>query len=260
MPPKTLAKEYVMNGLCALLLSLVFASPMNVVASAPLKPEMPAANTEKLVPQNGGFLDFLTEEKDPDPVVTCISDAQKATDRCVPKYRFSDEVNERSTGKAIKWIAAANKAGANELLIEINTPGGSVPDGFELAKAIEDSEAPVTCIVDGEAASMGFYITQSCQKRVMTKRSSLMAHEPAIGGNFYGTPNQWQAIANWLAASREALAEHCQHRLKISMAEYRKRTDGGLMWWINYKEAVKVGAVDEIVDSVKNLHNRMLRK
>jgi len=85
-----------------------------------------------------------------------------------------------------------------------------------------------------------------------------MFHEPSVSGEMRGTPNQWQAIADMLKAEREAIAEHCQRRLKISMAEYRAKTDGGLMYFVGWKEALKIGAVDEVVVSVKRLHERML--
>ncbi len=199
-------------------------------------------------------------DNDPDPVVTCESSAKEKNTQCVPKYRFSDGVDQHSTQKFIKWLEAANKAGADEVLLEINTPGGSVPDGFEMTRAIEDSDAPVTCIVDGDADSMGFYILQSCDKRIMTPRSKLMAHEPAIGGMAHGQPNFWISLADMMKAERDALAIHCQHRLKISLAEYHKRTDGGLMWWLLSDEAKKVGAIDGTAKTVKSLHKEMLHR
>jgi ATP-dependent Clp protease protease subunit len=199
-------------------------------------------------------------EEEAAPVVVCSSDPKEGNDRCVPKYRFSDEVSEKSSKRIIAWIEASNKAGADELLLEINTPGGSVSDGFEVMRAIEESNAPVTCVVDGDADSMGFAILQSCEKRVMTRRSKLMAHEPAIGGSIHGQPNTFIAIAEMMKADRDALAIHCAHRLKVTLAEYHRRTDGGLMWWMLSEEAKKVGAVDSVSDSVKAIHKEMLHK
>jgi ATP-dependent Clp protease protease subunit len=195
-------------------------------------------------------------EKKDEVEVSCES--MDGNDKCVPSYRFNEEVDESSAGRAIRWIQAANEAGADELMIEINTPGGSVPDGFELARAIENSEAPVTCVVDGDAASMGFYLLQSCDYRAMTKRSKLMAHEPALGGSFRGQPNQWEAIAQMMKAERDALAEHCNHRLNITLQRYHELTDGGKMWWLLHEEAKKVAAVDEVVKSVRSMHEKML--
>lgn len=222
--------------------------PQKVVPQAPIVPKAPS------------ILDLLeaAEEPEPKPVVTCVSDPKVGNDRCVPKYRFSDHVDDKSTKRAIDWIKAANEAGADAILFEINSGGGSVPAGFELARAIEDSDAPVTCVVDGDAASMAFYLLQSCEKRMMTKRSRLMAHEPSLGGFMGGNPNNWQSLTDNLKTTAETMAYWCWHRLKISRKAYDEKTTGGKQWWFLSDEAKKVGAVDEIADSVKGVHKKML--
>jgi ATP-dependent protease ClpP protease subunit len=182
----------------------------------------------------------------PKPVVKC--DPDKAA--CVVKHKLNAEVGDKSVAAAIDMIDAAEEAGADAFVLEINTPGGSVPDGFELSKRIEDATIPITCVVDGDAASMGFYILQSCPERLMTKRSTLMAHEPALGGMFRGQPNEWAAIAAMMAAMRDALAEHCNHRLSSTIGYYHYRTDGGKMWWFNWNDALHWKAVDGVVGSV----------
>lgn len=232
----------------------------NILASP--KPQYADPVEPKFEPEHNITLAELlgADDEDPDPVVECKSDAKEQNDRCVPYLRFSDEVNQKTSKHIVKWIEAANKAGADELLLEINTPGGSVPDGFEVSRAIEDSDAPVTCIVDGDADSMGFYILQSCTNRIMTPRSKLMAHEPAIGGMAHGQPNFWIGLAEMMKAERDSLAIHCQHRLKVSLAEYHKRTDGGLMWWMLSNDAKKFGAIDGVKDSVKKFHKELLHK
>lgn len=252
-----LEREIVMKRVLGLLVALMMtacAPTMNADRSTtPVVSTPRSSENAKLSVEKSPFA-FLFEEQAPEPaiVVECVKG-----EKCVPTHRIATEIDEASTAKAIKWIEAANKAGASALLLEMNTPGGSVPDGFELAKAIENSAAPVSCVIDGEGASMGFYLLQSCEKRYMTKRSKLMAHEPALSGQMRGTPNQWQAITDMLKAERDALAEHCAARLKVSLKYYHSRTDGGQMWWMTHVEATKVAAVDEVVKSVKDLLQQM---
>lgn len=242
------------------LLALVFlVSPRVPGLRTPAEVKSVLVNQAPVGPANITLEELLgSVEEEPAPVVECKSDPKEGSDLCIPKLRFSDEVNEKTAKHLVKWIEAANRAGADQLLLEINTPGGSIPDGFEVMRAIEDSDAPVTCIVDGDADSMGFAILQSCEHRYMTPRSKLMAHEPAIGGNIHGQPNFFIAIADMMRAERDTLAIHCQHRLKVSLAEYHKHTDGGLMWWMLSDEAVRVGAVDGVRQTVKSLHKNML--
>ena len=200
-------------------------------------------------------LEALLNQSMPAPVVVCVSGS--SAPKCVPHYRFNDEVNGVSVHSAIAWIEAANEAGAAEILFEINSPGGSVPDGFELIKAIENSEAPVTCLVDQDALSMGSAILEACDHRAMVRRAKLMFHEPALSGQMGGQPNQWAAIAAMMKAEAEMLAEHCVHRMKISLKEYHAKTDGSQMWFLNHREAMKVGAIDEVVVSARSLLKRM---
>jgi ATP-dependent protease ClpP protease subunit len=159
-------------------------------------------------------------------------------------------VNVVSVKKAISWLDDAARAKPDAIVFEINTGGGSTAAGFELTKAIEGGSIPIICVVDGEAASMGFYILQSCPVRAMTRRSSLMAHEISFTMQGRGQPNFWRSIADWIKTHNDAFAEHCAHRLKITLAEYHTRTDGGKMWWLNWEEALKVNAVDMVVGSV----------
>lgn len=237
-------------------LALAFVTSINGTGRA--APPTPQA---KIQPTDITLAELLGADEEEEKVeVVCASDPKEGTDRCVPYLRFSDEVNEKTSKHIVKWIEAANKAGANELLLEINSPGGSVGDGFEVMRAIEDSDAPVTCMVDGDADSMGFAILQSCATRIMTPRSKLMAHEPSIGGMVQGQPNFFIAVAEMMKAERDVLAIHCAHRLKVSLAEYHRRTDGGLMWWMLSAEAKKVGAIDNIQTSVKKYHKDMLHK
>lgn len=220
----------------------------------------PPSSAPAITPRGPSLFELLAalEEEPALPVVECVSDARFKTDRCVPKYRFSEGVSDRAAKKAVAWIEAANKAGADEILLEINTGGGSVPAGFEISRAIEDSNAPVTCVVDGEAASMGFYVLQSCEKRLMTRRSRLMAHEPSLTGMMGGNPNDWQSITDNIKATAETMAWWCWHRLKVSRKFYDEKTVGSKQWWVLVDEAKKIGAVDDEVESVKLLHQQML--
>lgn len=209
-------------------------------------PSIPGLRSASAAPK----FNFFGDDKKPDPKPVIMCPVGK---KCVVTYRLSDGIDDSSSKKVIQWIDAAEEADADAFVLELNTPGGSVPDGFEISKRIENAKLPVTCVVDGKAASMGFYILQSCPTRLMTKRSTLMAHEPSLSGIFYGQPNQWEALTEMLKALRVAMAEHCNRRLTTSVKEYRARTDGGKMWWFTWQDGLKFHAVDKIVDDVASV-------
>lgn len=184
--------------------------------------------------------------------VNIVAEKQTEVDHHkVPLLRFNDEVSEDSAEATAKWMRDMVDDNAEALIIEWNSPGGSVGAGFELAKSIENSPVPVICVVDGMAASMAFYILQSCDVRAMTRRSVMMAHEPSIGGAISGTPNEFAAIAEMMIAMRDAMVQHMVARMNCTAAEMHRRIDGGQQWWFGYKDAWKYRAVDLVTDSTK---------
>lgn len=134
------------------------------------------------------------------------------------------------------------------IIVEINTPGGEVMAGFDMARAIERSKPPVACVVDGMAASMGLYILQSCDIRVMTTRSLLMGHQPATQGG--GQPDDFEGGKEILTALNHSMAAHIVHKMKITRDEYEARIAHGHMWWMPSDEALSIGAIDLEVESV----------
>jgi ATP-dependent protease ClpP protease subunit len=133
----------------------------------------------------------------------------------------------------------------NRVLIQINSPGGYVDDGIRLAKYLENYPVPTICIVDGNAASMGFYILQSCTQRYMTKRSSLMVHNPEpVVAEAKDDPK----YNKMLKIISDTMLEHEAHRLTIGVGELREILSKG-DYYLNWQEALRIGAVDNVVES-----------
>jgi len=170
----------------------------------------------------------------------------------VAKAFFHDEINEESAGKTIEFLHQAPLNGFDVVVIEWNSPGGEVLSGFELAKAIEDSIIPVVCVVDGQADSMAFYILQSCHVRLMTRRSMLMVHKARIGGAPSIDPIVNANRKILLDALNFAMAEHITERMCITRDELLEKISV-LDWWMNWEDALKVGAVDGVVRSTKDV-------
>lgn len=167
----------------------------------------------------------------------------------VAMVHLEAEIDEEVAGQVVREIGWANEDGASAVVLEINTPGGIVPNGFQIIRAIERSKAPVWCVVDGAAFSMGFAVLQSCHRRQMTKRSVLMAHEPWLwGAPPTDDPVQNENRKNMMAATARALAEQMCSRMALPFQDCRHRFSDGKEWWFDWEEADRWGAVDEIVD------------
>jgi ATP-dependent Clp protease, protease subunit len=168
---------------------------------------------------------------------------------------FDVPVSDASADRLIALIEGADQRKLEGLVIEINTPGGSVESGRLISRAIESAVTPIYCLVDGDAASMGMYILQSCPQRLMTKRSMLMAHNPSAG--VQGQEQDFLNVAAMLKATGDALGEHVCHRMLLEPKDCRSRFDGK-EWWLGYDEALKVGAIDR-VSPISNVAVESLR-
>lgn len=197
------------------------------------------------------FIDMIQKlNAPPDPAPDEVPPEASAANK-VARMTMYGSVSSISV---IMWnakIAEAEKAGNKALVIEINSPGGDTEEGFKTAKAIEESPMLVVCVVDGTAASEAFYLLQSCDRRLMTRRSRLMVHEP-----------YWRKLEN---VNRKALKtneheldslvtswmEHAAGRMKLGPKGVIKRCEAeGGDWYMGWEDAKLNTAVDDVVRSV----------
>lgn len=73
--------------------------------------------------------------------------------------------------------------GSEDIVMYINSPGGSVHDGLKIADMMDMVRCDIQTICSGMGASMGCYLTAKGTpgKRFMTKSASLMAHQVSAG-------------------------------------------------------------------------------
>ena len=99
---------------------------------------------------------------------------------------ISGSINPASADYLIEGIRQAADAGADALLIELDTPGGLVSATKEIIQAILNAKVPVIVYVAPRgawAASAGTYITVSAHVAAMAPSSSIgAAHPVGIGG------------------------------------------------------------------------------
>lgn len=128
--------------------------------------------------------------------------------------------------------------------VELDTPGGYVRDGLGAALAIQ-AHGRVTCVVRKQAASMGFFILQHCARRIMTSGALVMTHLPAIGlvGAYQSTQLE-ETLAELKMMETVLYLGNCR-RLKVPFAVCEEKTREE--WYMDAKEALRVGAVDEVI-------------
>lgn len=133
----------------------------------------------------------------------------------------------------------------NPIKIFINSPGGAALETLSVVGAIESSKTPVVTIALGKAYSGAFMILLAGHRRYAQKYSSIMWHE--IRGGTHGPQQQMQEYMDDGDRMQKVFDTIIKGRTKVTQAMlsdvYKHKKD----WYLNSKEAKKLGIIDEII-------------
>jgi len=139
---------------------------------------------------------------------------------------------------------ALDQMKGKHVTVRLNTPGGSVDEGISIYNALKRHDGGVTTVVDSLAASMGSYILQAGEKRLVASNAMVMIHDPwtITMGN-----------ASALRKDAETLDKYALRMIPDYATRSGKSDDEILAImseesWYAGKEAVDAGFADGIVD------------
>lgn len=138
-----------------------------------------------------------------------------------------------------------------DVIIRINSPGGSVFDGMAIYNAIKDHKADTTTIIDGLAASAASYIALAGDKVIMAEGTFLMIHDPY--SLVVGTSEDMRKEADLLDKVRDQIAGLYANKSGKSLSEITTMMSDET--WMTGKEAKASGFADEVTEDnpAKNL-------
>lgn len=132
----------------------------------------------------------------------------------------------------------------------INSPGGSIAEGFPLVSAIELSKTPVYTINIGTWASMAFWIGIAGHKRFALPYTEFLLHEGTLFT--MGTAGSVQDTIEFNKRYKEkVIKRHVLRHSKMSSEEY-----DATLRRENYmlpEDALKFGFIDEIVSDIDTI-------
>lgn len=134
----------------------------------------------------------------------------------------------------------------------INTPGGSISDGFAIFDTVRFLSAPVITVCTGLSASMGTILMLSPQdkkNRVCLPNTRFMIHQPSSA--YRGSAADIEIGAREILKLRDRLIEIYVEETK--MDGDRVKADLHRDYWMTADEAVKYGLCDRIVRHVSDL-------
>lgn len=132
----------------------------------------------------------------------------------------------------------------DEITVRINSPGGSVFDGFALYNALRSHSATVTTVVEGLAASAASLIALAGDKVIMRPASELMIHEAWTFAD--GTAQEMRKVADQLDGINTIVAGIYADRAGTPADMWREAMR--VETWFTPAEALEAALVDAVED------------
>lgn len=136
-----------------------------------------------------------------------------------------------------------------DIMLYINSPGGSVTAGLAIYDTIQHIRADVSTICLGQAASMGAFLLAAGTpgKRMALPHSRILIHQPLGGAQGQATDIEIQAAE--IGRIKRTLNELLAKNTGQSFKKIEKDTDRDYI--MTPEEALEYGMVDKIVAKIE---------
>jgi len=163
---------------------------------------------------------------------------------------LSDEVNSQTASLVVaQLLFLEGQDSEKDISLYINSPGGSVTDGLAIYDTMQYIKCDVSTICVGMAASMGAFLLSSGTKgkRIALPNSSILIHQPLIGGHgLTGQTTDIEIAAKNLVQTKERLNRILAENCGKTVEELARDTDRDN--WLTADEALAYGLVDKVID------------
>lgn len=157
-----------------------------------------------------------------------------------------DEVNEHTAGLIVaQLLYLQSEDPKKDIYFYINSPGGHIYDGLAIYDTMQFVTNDVQTIGIGLQASMGAFLLSSGTKgkRFMLPNSKAMIHQPSYGTR--GKITDMEIDLKEGVVLKKRLNEILAKNTGQTVAKVEKDSDRD--YWMDAKESVKYGLVDEII-------------
>lgn len=163
-----------------------------------------------------------------------------------PELAIYDEIG--FWGVSAKFFHDQLKAiKAKKLTVRINSPGGSVVDGYSIYNMLRAHGAEITVRVDGIAASIASVIAMAGNRIVMPANALMLVHNPLVG--VMGNAEELRKVASDLDKIAEGILNIYQARTRLDKATLTKLMDEETM--MTAQEALSYGFATEVISEEK---------
>lgn len=171
------------------------------------------------------------------------NDEEKSAELILYGSIGSDEYWDDISDKAFKQDIE-NLGDVENIILHINSPGGSVFSAVAIANTLKNHKAKITANIDGLAASAATIITSACDTVKMPKNALFMVHNPIAFA--YGNNQDMQKTLEMLNKVKNSIIETYLNKAKTDKETLSELMDNET--WMSAEEAKEYGFIDEILD------------
>ena len=160
---------------------------------------------------------------------------------------LSDEVNDATASLVVaQLLYLEGQDPEKDISLYINSPGGSVTDGFAIFDTMNYIKCDVSTICMGMAASMGAFLLSGGAKgkRLALPNAEIMIHQPSGGAR--GQETEIRIVAENILKTRNKLNEILAANTGKSVEEISRDTERDN--YMTAQEAVAYGLIDSVVE------------
>lgn len=163
---------------------------------------------------------------------------------------LTGEINSDMANSIISAIMVMSARSSKDIILLIDSPGGSVSAGMAIIDAMNVSACDVRTVAVGTAASMGALILASGTpgKRYCMPNSEVMIHQPLGGAQ--GAVSDVEILTKRLTETKERIRNMLSHLTGQSPKAVARHMDRDT--WFSPKTACEFGLVDRVLDHLPN--------
>ena len=160
---------------------------------------------------------------------------------------LNEEVNSASASVVVaQLLYLESQDPTKDISLYINSPGGSVTDGFAIYDTMKYIKCDVSTICMGMAASMGAFLLAAGTKgkRIALPNSTIMIHQPL--GGYKGQATDMEIHTRYMldtkARLNRILSENTGKPLDIVKADTERDN------FMTAQQALEYGLIDKVID------------
>ena len=175
-------------------------------------------------------------------------------------FLWSDVNDESAKAEVTRLLSLDTEDPKEEIVLYINSPGGSVSDGMAIYDAMQAISAPVSTVCMGMAMSMGSFLLAAGEpgRRFAWPHARIMIHQPLIMGTITGTATDLDIRAKETIRLRGELNGLYAQHTGQDVDKIEADTDRD--FFMSAEEAKEYGLIDDVITTTAPAPNGHVKK